>query len=535
MSLFDSASLVVTPNGYKEDKLYSVIPTDGSGDLSVTRATTATRVNSAGLIEPVAYNLYTDSQEFSTSSWDKVSTTVTPNTTISPNGSTTADTIVISSGGYLYKQISYTSVVGDSLTMSIYTKNSNANFLIFGGATISGTDASQVLNVGNGWYRHIITRTFTTSTTGVIQFLLGYTFTGTFYIWGAQLVSGTSAKDYFPTTDRLNVPRLDYTGSTCPSILIEPQRTNLLTYSEQFDNAAWFKVNASVISNSITSPDGNNTADTLTISSGGYLLRETFPLSIISGQSYSISIYTKNQINDFLLFGGATPAGTDVYSIINSGNGWYRHIRTRTFSTTNASANIQFIIYDQIGVNYIWGGQLEAGGYATSYIPTTTAAVTRNADVISKTGISSLIGQTEGTIFAEIKVSKLLGTASRYIFHISDGTTNNRIYMAFSGSSSNVLRARVFNGGTLQCSIDTSAITTTGTYRLAMAYKSNDIVFYVNGTQIGTDTSASIPTCSRVDLGHNYAGASQLNDGITNANIWKTRLTNAELASLTSL
>lgn len=138
-------------------------------------------------------------------------------------------------------------------------------------------------------------------------------------------------------------------------------------------------------------------------------------------------------------------------------------------------------------------------------------------------------------MYAEVKVSKLIGTASRYIFHISDGTANNRIYMAFSGSSSNVLRGRIFNGGTLQCSIDTSTLTNTGTYKIALAYKNNDIVFYVNGVQIGTDTSATIPTCSRVDLGQNYANASQFGDSINNANIWKTRLTNTELATLTTI
>ena len=183
----------------------------------------------------------------------------------------------------------------------------------------------------------------------------------------------------------------------------------------------------------------------------------------------------------------------------------------------------------------LWGAQLELGSYSTSYIPTTTASVTRNADVINKTSVSALIGQTEGTLYTEIKVNKLIGTASRYILHVSDGTANNRIYIAFSGASSNVLRARIFSGGTLQCSIDTSAITTTGTYKLALAYKNNDIVFYVNGVQIGTDATATIPTCSRVDIAQNYAGASQLSDNVSLATLFKTRLTNAELATLTTL
>ena len=413
MSLFDSASLVITPNGTKASKLYSITPTDGSGDLTVTRATTSTRVNSSGLV-----------------------------------------------------------------------------------ATVSN-----------------------------------------------------------------NVPRLDYLNSTCPSILVEPQKTNIQTYSTDFSNAVYIKVGASVSTNVLVAPDGTTIADKLIEdTSNGYHTADIFQPPVGAGE-HTVSVFvkagerTKFQIEGFFaLTGNVTfdlTAGTATTvspakngKIENYGNGWYRCHATFV-DLTGAAAQVLFNILNNSGQNnyvgngtsglFLWGAQIEAGSYATSYIPTTTASVTRNADVINKTSVTSLIGQTEGTIFAEIKVSKLLGTASRYIFHISDGTTNNRIYMAFSGSSSNVLRARIFNGGTLQCSIDTSAITTTGTYRLAMAYKSNDIVFYVNGTQIGTDTSATIPTCSRVDLGHNFAGASQFNDGITNANIWKTRLTNAELASLTSL
>ena len=409
MSLFDSASLVVTPNGTKASKLYSIIPTDGSGDLTVTRATTATRVNSSGLIESVANN----------------------------------------------------------------------------------------------------------------------------------------------------VPRLDYLNSSCPTILVEPQRTNLATYSEETNNIVWSALLCTVTANNLISPNGTQNADTVTTTANNSFLGRAIVIPI-DGATYTQSIFAK-WVSGYELFkfrtaltGGSSVAKESVfnlrtgavissdttYKVENYGNGWFRFSHQITNNSTNVSFNYQIFPTNdstQTQSASFWGMQAEAGSYATSYIPTTTAAVTRNADVIFKTSATSLIGQTEGTIFAEIKVSKLLGTASRYIFHISDGTTNNRIYMAFSGSSSNVLRARIFNGGTLQCSIDTSAITTTGTFRLAMAYKSNDIVFYVNGTQIGTDISATIPTCSRVDLGHNYAGASQLNDGITNANIWKTRLTNAELASLTSL
>ena len=358
-----------------------------------------------------------------------------------------------------------------------------------------------------------------------------------------------------------NVPRLNYLNASCPSILVDPQRTNVQISSEDFSNAIYLQIGVTVTTNAIVAPDGNTTADKIVedTSTGFHTIDILNPP--VGAGSYTVSVFvkaaerTKFQILGFFaLTGNVTfdlTAGTATTTapalngkIENYGNGWFRCSATFT-DLTGVNAQILFNILNNSGSNgytgtsgsglYLWGAQLEAGTYSTSYIPTVASTVTRNADVISKTGISSLIGQTEGTIYAEIKVNKLIGTASRYIFHISDGTANNRIYIAFSGSSSNVLRGRIFNGGTLQCSIDSSTITTTGTYKLALAYKNNDIVFYINGVQIGVDTSATIPTCSRVDIGHNYAGASQLGDGVANANIFKTRLTNTELAQLTTL
>jgi hypothetical protein len=396
MSLFESASLVVTPNGTKASKLYAIKPTDGSGDLSVTRATTATRVNSSGLISSVANN----------------------------------------------------------------------------------------------------------------------------------------------------VPRLDYLNSTCPSILVEPQSTNVLTYSEQF-GTSWINNGATIISNDTTAPDGNLTADRLTATGGAF---GVVKFSTWTATNKVASCFVKaNTSNLFRIANVSAGGGSVTFNLSTQAitattgftgsieafpNGWFRCVAIDTLARSGTFSIGVTAIGESV---FVWGAQLEAGAYATSYIPTVASSVTRNADVINKTGITDLIGQTEGTIYAEVKVSKLIGTASRYIFHISDGTVNNRIYIAFSGSSSNVLRGRIFNGGTLQCSIDTSALTNTGTYKLALAYKNNDIVFYVNGVQIGTDTSATIPTCSRVDLGHNYAGASQFSDSINNANIWKTRLTNSQLAELTTI
>ena len=587
MSLLDKASLIVTPNAYKESKLYSVVPSSGAGDMDVVRATTATRVNSAGLIEVVPRNLSEYSEIFSNSYWLKTGTTITDNATAAPNGTTTADKLVENSANSTHRILinAGISVIQSSqYTISVYAKKAErdviqivnnqlagAYFNLTNGAitNVSAGITASVETLSNGWYRCIISFSAVTTTERILVYLTDVTnttYTGNgssgAFIWGAQLEAFATATEYFPTTTRLNIPRIDYTNGSCPSLLVEPQRTNLVLRSEEFTNVNWEKgTPITLVSNTTetTSPQGINNATKATANGTGLIhIRQ----AVFGGTTSPTtnSIFVKKANNRYVGFrNGGSGVLHDVFDFNtetwtnNSGstlsfdrltNGWYRLKSSRTNTLANTYISVT-IPSDTSGVElttvsnltlYLWGGQSELNVlYATSYIPTVASTVTRNADVISKTGISSLIGQTEGTIYSEIKVSKLIGTASRYIFHISDGTANNRIYMAFSGASSNVLRGRIFNGGTLQCSIDSSTITNTGAYKLALAYKNNDIVFYINGIQIGVDTSATIPTCSRVDLGHNYAGVSQFSDGITNANIFKTRLSNTELAQLTTL
>jgi hypothetical protein len=377
-----------------------------------------------------------------------------------------------------------------------------------------------------------------------------------------QVVQGSSRMKYFATTDRLNVPRIDFrnadgTLSSCGRFLPEIQRTNVTLQSEIITAST----GTSVTLDTTTAPNGLNTADKLVEDTSTGIHTTTFSGSLggtVDSSVYSVSIFAKSAgrtrinffdnsqsasgITNFDLANGVVISGTG--KIENYGNGWYR-CTIFPAKSTSTSANCQIRLIDT-GTNtsytgngtsgvFFWGKQIEAGTFQTTYIPTTTASVTRLDDAANKTVVSSLIGQTEGTLFAEINVSKLVGSVSRYIFHISDGTANNRIYFAFSGASANVLRGRIFSGGVLQCSIDTATITATGTYKLALAYKLNDIAFYVNGVQVGTDTSATIPTCSRIDVGSNRASALQFSDGIAQAVLFKTRLSNATLAQITTL
>lgn len=169
------------------------------------------------------------------------------------------------------------------------------------------------------------------------------------------------------------------------------------------------------------------------------------------------------------------------------------------------------------------------GSYATSYISTTSASATRVADACSKTGISSLIGQTEGVLFAEINLFQTNEACIAY--RIDDGTSGNAMHLYFDGSQ---LNAFIAVSGATQASIS-SGTPSLGRHKLALAYKANDIAFYVDGTLIGTDTSASIPTCSAFRMNGSTSGTLISSFQANQAILFKTRLTNAELAQLTTL
>lgn len=435
MSLFDSASLVVTPNGVKEGKLYSIKPSDGSGDLSVTRATTATRVNSAGLVEVVPYNLlgYSDTLN----DFTVINATKTNNATTSPFGLNNANSLMetavnvfdhyVTNGGF--------GSLNNSLTYSVYLKQNGRRYVQLATVTSQGVArpifdlqdgvyinnvgsntgiTTAIENVGNGWFRCSVIHPSNTTNLDQVTVILQKTATYESYlgdvtkgcfVFGAQLVQGSSAKDYYPTTTRLNIPRLDYTNGSCPSILVEPQRTNLVTYSDNVALSLPIQSNTTITSNTSISPDGTQNADNVLFGTSSYRLRVT---SISALTNYTASLFFKNvdfaSSEEFTLnlsdgvFGAITATikpsnGTATFTrntsgwssvsgkIENYGNGWYR---VSVSGTSIGGGSGWYEIGCNVSKNVlIFGMQLELGNYPTSYIPTTSASVTRNADVFS--------------------------------------------------------------------------------------------------------------------------------------------------------
>lgn len=417
MSLFDDASLVLTPNGYKASKLYSIKPTSGAGDMTVVRATTATRVNSAGVIESVA----------------------------------------------------------------------------------------------------------------------------------------------------INVPRLDYPPlGGCPSILVEPARTNSVLYSEQFDNAYWNIFNVTVTPNTTISPDGTTTADNVSITTtNGFLRRAS--LTFANSTSYTISIFVKksattgtknfrfyytNGTNSGLACtvdltnitattttNGAIPPTILSTKLVNYGNNWYRVEVAFTTSALGGNSTSSIGLQPPAGGPVVdfdaWGIQLEAGANATSYIPTVAGTVSRVADVISKTGVSSLIGPTEGTIYAEINNTLMTYAVTGYVMRIF-ADANNEVWIR-KESGTNKYTAK-WRANSVDVYTQSTISVLNGNNKIAIAYKTGDSAVYLNGSQIGTSASTGAFSAAPSQIGIGSSSTADFfNDRIELATVFQTRLTNAQLATLTTL
>ena len=601
-SFFDEASLVMIPSGYKNQKVYSVKPLDGSGDLTFSRASSATRVASNGLIEKVRTNVALYSEQFNEATWNKFNNaTATANTTTAPNGTTTADTYGISTAATTFPNISQdlAATNGITYTFSVYAKKNVTNFvkLRVGGTAFSASTNSPMFNlntgvvtsgtgtiesVGNGWYRCSFKETAGATATGGFAIDLPdangvwsgssvYTASDSVFIWGFQTeVSDFGATDYIATTTAAvsvgpvsGLPRLDYLNSTCPRLLLEPQRTNVALYSEQINNAAWISSNVTITANNTNSPDGYINADKVAsnTSNASHSIGPALT-TFLSSTTYTSSVFVKKDTGRyFQLVYGSGAFGVTQYAnfdlqlgtvtfqganasakIDNFGNGWYRCSITSTATADFSDSCYSVIITSGTAARaeshstalsyWVYGYQIEAGAYATSYIPTLGTSVTRVADAASKTGISSLIGQTEGVLFVEATLTHSAAN-NEYLIQVSVDD-DNRFFIYREGSTNKLgCFARV---GASTIFTNLTAAASTGTIKAAFAYKSGSFAFYVNGVQVAV-SSATYTTPASMGIFNLDSNAGSENGFYTYAQtlLFKTRLTNAQLAELTTL
>jgi hypothetical protein len=590
MSFYDEASWLLIPEGIEEDIVFAQKPTNGLGDLTFTRASDATRTNSAGVIERTPWNLLTWSEMFSDVAWTKSNATITANTTTAPNGTLTADRLTADgTNGFHQAAHSASPISGVVYTWSIYAKKNTNNFVqltpsgaIFGTnvwanfdlnngtvGSIGSAATASIQSVGDGWYRCTVTGSATATATGTVAALIVTsstaargelnTLTTNLFLWGAQLVEGTDAKPYFATTNRQDVPRLDYRNAdgslnSCPRLLLEPQRTNSIRNSTMVGAVAgtpgtlptnWVNTQLVGLSRQISLGTENglsyidlrffgtgNANDNLRID-----LEGTTQIAAANGQTWAYSLYAKaisgtipsaafiflerNIVGSSVTVGGSNFTPTSTLTRFNS-------IRTLNGGATVAFVQPSLFFAIVNGATYdftirIAAPQMELGATASTFIPTTTAAVTRIGEDANRTGASAIIGQTEGTVFYDVIYS---GSSTSTSIMSVRGLTKS-LNVSLSG---NLIRL-VVNG--VSDALLASPNTSLGV-KMAIAYNNTGVVLFANGVQINLpNTGAEI--VNDLDV-LQFRSITQLNSLLINqAALFKTRLTNAQLAQLTTL
>jgi len=515
MSLLDDVSIMVTPNGVKSNVLFGVLPTPTEGSELVTNG-----------------NFATDSDWTKGTGWTISGGSANFDSSGQSDNANISQSLGVDISGIV--NVDFTQ--GDN---THYWNNGSTNFkLTFTFTRTSGTDRIRVVTSGTSLF---------------FRALNGDNLIGS--------IDNVSVKEYISadmdftrasTATRLDssgdivnvatgVPRLDYTGASCPHILVEPERTNTLTVSEPASGGTnvSFKTdfNALGFTNCIFF-DGDKSVD-----------RFFYQHGVPASTEVTLSFFVKMEDGSEPVVGGTVSSGDFgivigaglvkpstggvIHPNVYMGNNVWRVSATRT--TVGASSNNGPIKYDNSGVSTkafrVVGLQAEAGSYATSYIPTTGITVTRNQELFSKTGISSLINNSEGVLYIEAKTTYDSSLSRR--ISLSDGTTDNRVSLEFDESVENKIKAFISFNNT-DTELEYTASNLAQFNKIAIKYKVNDFAIYFNGSPVATESSGDIPTGMNQLVFNGGDGSNQFFGQVRNIQVYKTALSPTQLAALTT-
>ena len=523
-----------------------------SADMDVTRATAATRVDENGLVnyaEVLGSEIIdiTSGTPVDASNWDNVT-------------SNSVDFIGLGASGVSYYNDVATGLISGktysiSLTITNFSGSSDLGVSSQGGIPTSLRFASD----GS------VTEVFTSNGQNIRIFGRTGTNTATF--------SNFSVKE----VTRDNVPRIDYTGGGCPHILAEPQRTNLMPYSEDFSGSSWTKSYVTVTSDSVNSLDGNLNADLILETSAAN--RHIFwDNTLASGGDYTVSIFLKKQNNRYVFFQSGVDNASTRYGIIydfdgqvitdinslgsptNTSykveqhiNGWVRLSITQTHTSgdvflvcggsdaatpsynTNQEPNYTGNTSNGF---YAWGAQLEES-YATSYIPTSGSTVTRNQDIFTRDGIGNLINSPEGSFFIEMAALNQ-PPFSQISISLSGDNSNDRV-LIYTGSGGSEWLAQFRKDSTTIVTVSKNT-TITNQSKVAISWKSGKYLMYIDGDKatnygVGSETTSTtfeVGDLKNLQFSPNHNATSNLFYGkVKQLQVFKTALTDTELATLT--
>jgi hypothetical protein len=502
MNLLDKANIITTPTAYSEGKLHSVKPEIALGPELVTNGdfsqsgTATTNSYSLGWYSPDLSDVVIASNVITIYN-------VSGGRAYATDGSSSTS-IVTSGKNY---RLTYTILENNGVTVFTY-HNGGAyvsapssvgthiiDYTAFGGVFIlRNNSVGANIVIDNVSIKEDISADF--------DFTRGSSATR---VNEAGLIESVAA----------NLPRINYENGI-GHLLLEPQRTNLLTYSEDFSNAAWAKPNLTVNANQAISPDGSLNASLIVPKTNTSAKSIGNSVGISSG-TYTLSVFAKQGGYKNLLVWFDTHSGgvgvnlddlsvfrdeiNDGYKIESFSNGWVRISVTCTISAFappniyvyNNSA-IPEIVYAGDGTSgvYIWGAQVEAGSYGTSYIVSNSgSATTRLAETCNNAGNSDIIPSDEGVLYAEI--AALANDLTQRHIAISDGSDSDVVRIHYH-TTSNSIRGQIRAGGSIEASLTHIVPDIKDFHKVAISYKENDVKLYVDGVLILTETSASMPT-----------------------------------------
>ena len=481
--LLNKASIILTPTGYKAGTLYNVAPVvEPYEDFDFARASVASRVNSSGLVEMVGRTLSSElvvNGDFATDSdWNK-------GTGWSINA---GEAILTNGGGSLSKtdgifEVGKTyefSIEITSISLGAFSPKTNTGQNIFSSVTLN--------TVG------VHTSTFTVTSGVNLQIRASGTTTGS--------IDNVSVKEIIDTN---NIPRISYdSNGDNGHILLEPTSTNLLPYSEDFSE--WSKssggigIKPVITADNVVSPNGVQNAEKVVfdLNGGGSGDESVYSLltqnyTSVNGTTYSLSCYLKGESGGEQIIFDFDSQNSNVVTLTNE---WVRYTFSKTVST-NGSRSIRF---GSRGNNsggtygsdnptvYIWGAQLEALPYATSYIPTLTGSQeVRATETATGAGSADLINSTEGVLYAEI-AGLVDADAMDRIISLSDNTTTNRVEMKISNSGS--IKGR-FDSASSDITLSEAGVTASNFNKIALVWSSGKCGLFINGVKEQEDLTFS--------------------------------------------
>ena len=538
----------------------------GASLVTFTRASSGTFVGSNGVLQNAVTNLLLRSEEFTDASWQLFGTTSrTANTTVAPNGTITADSVTLPASSGIFQIVN--GLANTAYTFSIWIRCDTTQSVRLVINTNLSDPTTLTVTATSTWQRFNITKTTSVGTTTVTS----QVDTGggnTFFLWGAQLEQSTTVGEYVPTTSAINsAPRFDHNPTTGESLglLVEEARTNSIRNNTMVGAVAGtpgtLPTNWSVFT-TLTGLTrqivGTGTEDGITYidvrlngtpnTAGSYFLQTETNTSVVAsnGQTWTSSAYVRlaaGSLSGVSSVRLSTSNRDSLGNVIASGD--------TIFTPTSAALNAQrfantytnvsaLTAFELLNFAFALSGtavdftlriglpQLELGAFATSVIPTTTAAATRSADVASITGtaFSGWYRQDEGSFFCSTFAPK--GT----VVYGTGDTFDNTQYVTVNASNNVTIR---FGGA--DSAVLTAPVSTTGTTNIAHGYAANNFAAVSNGGIVSTDSSGAVPLAQvRLKLGSSAwspNAGNDINGTIRRLSFWPTRLSNEVLQRIT--